>query len=116
MVMMNAEYERRFNEYIPGQAGPTFISTMLAYSAIEKSGSLDGTVLRDTLRTMNEDNTDWFKVTIGRGGFDQSQGNRNVGADAVILQWQNGRPMAVYPPDQAAVPLLNPATMRPFGQ
>jgi len=30
------------------------------------------------------------------------------------MQWQNGRPMAVYPAEDAAVPLLNPATMQPF--
>ena len=116
-MVMNAEYERRFNEFIPGQAGPTLVSIMLAYDAIEKSGSDDPTVIRDTLRTMNEGNSEWFRVQLGNGsGFDPAQGNRNVNAGAVAMQWQNNRPTAVFPPDVAASRLLNPATMRPFGE
>jgi branched-chain amino acid transport system substrate-binding protein len=113
-MMMNAEYERRFNEFIPGQAGPTLVSIMIAYAAIERAGSADPVVIRDTIRTLNDQNCEWLRVQNGTGGFDPVTGQFN--GTAVMMQWQNGRPMAIYPPDQAAVPILNPATMLPSGQ
>ena len=110
---MNDWYEAKFKEFLPGQGGPTLISIMLAYDAIEKAGSDDPTKIRDTLRTLNADNCQWFKVQLGKGGFDPVTG-QNKGAGAVAMQWQNKRPMAVYPPEVAAVPVLNPLTMKPF--
>jgi branched-chain amino acid transport system substrate-binding protein len=110
---MNDWYEKKFGEFLPGQGGPTLISIMLAYAAIEKAASDDSTKIRDVLRTLNEDNCEWFKVALGKGGFDPVTG-QNKGAGAVAMQWQNKRPMAVYPPEVAAVPVLNPLTMKPF--
>jgi branched-chain amino acid transport system substrate-binding protein len=110
---MNKWYEDKFGEFLPGQGGPTLVSIMLAYAAIEKAGSDDPTKIRDAIRTLNDDNCDWFNVQLGKSAFDPVTG-QTTGAGAVAMQWQNGRPMAVFPPDVAAVPVLNPATMRPF--
>jgi branched-chain amino acid transport system substrate-binding protein len=110
---MNKWYEDKFGEFLPGQGGPTLISIMLAYDAIEKAASDDPTKIRDVLRTLNESNCEWFRVQLGTGGFDPETG-QNKGAGAIAMQWQNGRPMCVFPLEQAAVPVLNPATMRPF--
>ncbi|MCL1991835.1 MAG: ABC transporter substrate-binding protein [Spirochaetes bacterium] len=111
-MRMNDWYESTFGEFIPGQAGPTLYSIMLAYAAIENIGSDDPVLIRDELRRMNASNTDWFSVINGDGFFDAT--GMNAGARPVILQWQNSRPTAVFPPDLAASPLLNPQTMQPF--
>jgi len=110
---MDAYYQRTFGEFIPGQAGPTLYSIMLAYAAIENIGSDDPILIRDELRRLDENNTDWFRVPNGFGSFDPVTG-QNTGAKAVMMQWQNGRPTAIFPPELAASPLLNPETMRPF--
>ena len=110
---MNEWYEKKYNEFIPGQGGPTLMSIMLAYAAIEKAGSDDPTKIRDALYTLNRDNCEWFTIPNGYGQFDPVTG-LNTKAGAVMMQWQNGRPMSVFPPDLAAVPILNPATMQPF--
>jgi len=114
-MMMNEFYERTFGEFIPGQAGPTLFSIMLAYAAIENIGSADPILIRDELRRMNATNTSWFRVINGYGSFDPITG-QNLGSEPIMMQWQNNRPTAVFPPEAAAAPLLNPATMLPFGQ
>jgi len=111
--VMNDWYEEQFGEFIPGQAGPTMFSIMLAYSAIERIGSDDPIAIRDELRVIDETTVDWFKIPNGVGDFDNVTG-LNTGARAVMMQWQNGRPTAVFPPEYAASPLLNPDTMKPF--
>jgi len=110
---MNEWYEKRFNEFLPGQGGPTLMSIMLAYAAIEKAASDDPVKIRDALYTLNRDNCEWFTIPNGYGKFDPVTG-QNTGAGAVMMQWQGGRPKAVFPPDLAAVPVLNPLTMQPF--
>ena len=110
---MNDWYEKKFGEFLPGQGGPTLISIMLAYAAIEKAASDDPVKIRDAIRTLTRDNCEWFTIANGYGAWDQETG-QNLKAAAVMMQWQNGRPNAVFPPDLAAVPILNPATMQPF--
>ncbi|MCL2374044.1 MAG: ABC transporter substrate-binding protein [Treponema sp.] len=114
-MMMNDFYERTFGEFIPGQAGPTLYSIMLAYEAIERIGSADPVRIRDELRRMNAGNSDWFRVINGQGLFDPATG-QNTGAQPVIMQWQNNRPTSVFPVEYAASSLLHPGTMQPFGQ
>jgi len=112
-MQMNDWYEKKFNEFIPGQGGPTLYSIMLAYSAIENIGSDDPVAIRDELRKMTAKNNIWMRVINGDGAFDPVTG-QNKAAQPIMMQWQNGRPMAVYPLDAADVPLLNPDTMKPF--
>jgi len=109
---MNAWYERQFGEFIPGQAGPTLISIMIAYDAIEKAGSDDPNKIRDAIRTLNDTNCEWLKVQLGSGGFDPVTG-QFIG-EAVAMQWQNNRPSAVFPLGIAAKKLLDPLTKRPL--
>ena len=112
-MRMNAEYERRFGEFIPGQAGPTLYSIMIAYEAIERIASADPVLIRDELRRMNAQNSRWMRVINGDGVFDPVTG-QNTGARAIMMQWQNNRPSAVFPLDAAAVRLLHPQTGQPL--
>ena len=112
-MQMNAWYEEQFGEFIPGQGGPTLISIMMAYAAIERIGSDDPVAIRDNLRGLTAADCEWAAIINGSAYFDAVTG-QNVGALPVVLQWQNNRPTAVFPPDLAASPLLNPDTMQPF--
>jgi branched-chain amino acid transport system substrate-binding protein len=110
---MNAYYEKKNNEFLAGQSGPTLFSIMLAYEAVEKAKSDDPVKVRDELRKLNKDNSKWFGVINGNGDFDDTTG-LNTNSHAIILQWQNGKPTSVYPPEYATGVLLNPNTMKPF--
>ena len=109
----DAYYEDTYGEFIPGQAGPTLYSIMLAYEAIENIASTDPIAIRDELRNLNSDNSEWFSVLNGYGDFDDETG-LNTGAKAVMMQWQNGKPTAIFPEEFATSELLNPETMKPF--
>ena len=54
--IINEHYEEVNGEFVPGQGGPTIMSIMMIYQAIEETGSTDPVVIRDQLRTYNKDN------------------------------------------------------------
>lgn len=110
---MNEYYEQTYGEFIPGQAGPTLASIMLAYEAIENIADTDPVKVRDELRNLNADNSKWFKILNGYGDFDDETGS-NTGAKAVVMQWQDGKPTTVFPAEYASSVLLNPETMQPY--
>lgn len=110
---MNKYYEDTYGEFIAGQSGPTLVSIMLAYQAIENIADTDPVKVRDELRNLNSDNTEWFKVLNGYGDFDDETG-LNTGSRAIMMQWQNGKPTSIFPPEFATSELLNPETMKPF--
>lgn len=110
---MNTYYEDTYGEFIPGQVGPTIYSIMLAYEAIENIASTEPVAIRDELRKMNADNSEWFTVPNGYGDFDDKTG-LNTDSRAIIMQWQDGKPTCVFPEAYATGTLLDPETMQPF--
>jgi hypothetical protein len=115
--VINEHYEEVNGEFIPGQGGPTIQSAMMIYQAIEETGSTDPVVIRDKIRTFNKENCPWLNVfTSGRDGkdvgFDET--GANMGAQAIMLQWQNEKPTCVYPPEAAASKVIDPLTLEPL--
>ncbi len=110
---MNAYYEETYGEFIAGQSGPTLASIMLAYEAIENIADTDPVKVRDELRNLNSDNSEWFKVLNGYGDFDDATGS-NTEAKAVVMQWQNGKPTTIFPEEYATSVMLNPETNEPY--
>lgn len=74
--------------------------------AMERAGSADPKKVAEALRTMD--------LTSGPARFFPGQRikfdaeGRRVGADMVIVQWQNGEPRTVYPPELATTTVLWP--------
>jgi hypothetical protein len=110
---MNDYYEKTYDEFIPGQAGPTLASIMLAYEAIENIADTDPVKVRDELRNLNADNSKWFKILNGYGDFDDETGS-NTDAKAIVMQWQDGKPTTIFPKEYATSVMLNPETMKPY--
>lgn len=105
-------YESEYKEFMPEQTGIAFAETMVLLEAIEKTGSRDTVAIRDTIRTMNAENSEWFRIASpGTGGFD---GNNYKEAHATLIQWQDNRPRTIFPEDIAANKILDPKTMQPF--
>lgn len=110
---MNSYYEETYGEFIAGQSGPTLVSIMLAYEAIENIADTDPVKVRDELRSLNADNSEWFTVLNGYGDFDDETG-LNTDSRAIMMQWQDGKPTSVFPAEYATSELLNPETMKPY--
>lgn len=110
---MNKYYEETYGEFIAGQSGPTLVSIMLAYEAVENIASTDPVKVRDELRNLNADNSDWFKVLNGYGDFDDETG-LNTDSRAIIMQWQNGKPTSIFPEEFATSKMVDPKTMKPY--
>ena len=76
----------------------------LLKEAVERAGSIDRTKVAGALHTMKIESGPAAMALNGPVAFD-AKGVR-VNPPALLLQWQNGVPLAVYPPDVAlAAPL-----------
>ena len=67
--------------------------------ALEKAGSADRKKVAEAIRKMDTTTGPANYFPGGRLQFDEK--GRRVGADIVLLQWQNGVPIPVYPADIA---------------
>lgn len=88
------------------EAISTYGDMWILKDAIEKAGSADREKVAQALHTM--DITDGAaRFYPGRRIKFDAQGRR-VGADMVLVQWQNGEPKTVYPPDLATATVIWP--------
>ena len=67
--------------------------------ALEKVGKADKVKVAEAIHTMEFDSGPTAMVFPGKVKFDDA-GHR-VGAPLVIVQWQNGVPVTIYPIDRA---------------
>jgi branched-chain amino acid transport system substrate-binding protein len=73
---------------------------MLIYKeALEKAGSTDRRKVAAAIRAMDTTEGPAKYFPGGRVKFDEN--GRRVDADVVVVQWQNGVPVTVYPTDVA---------------
>jgi branched-chain amino acid transport system substrate-binding protein len=75
----------------------TYGDMWLMKAALEKAGKADRLAVADAFRTMDGGPAKYYPG--GQLKFDEK--GRRVGAGVVIVQWQNGVPVTVYPPDLA---------------
>lgn len=108
--------ESHNNEFMGEQVGPAFICTMMIKDAIENSGSLDPTAVRDEIFKMTGENNEWFALIHPESKFNEA--GRNIGSVGnlpVMGQWQDGRLCTVFPEEYAERDLIDPLTLEPFG-
>src|SRR5919205_1015062 len=93
-----AEVKKRYNEpWATQNVISTYGDMWLVAAALEKAGKADKEAVAEALRT-----GDFGPAKYYPGGllkFDQK--GRRVGAGVVIVQWQSGVPVTVFPPDLA---------------
>ena len=68
--------------------------------ALEDAGSADRVKVGDALRKMDMTTGPARLFPGGRLKFDEK--GRRVGAELVVVQWQNGKPVTVFPKEVAA--------------
>ena len=109
------KYESTYNEFLSGQGGPTALCTMLAIEAIEETGSIDRTKVRDKIFSYTSANSIWMASFNGKDNSVDENGH-NKGSAPIVLQWQNGRPTCVYPKESANSEILDPNTLKPYAK
>ena len=77
----------------------TYGDMMIFKEALEKAGVADRRKVAEAIRTMDTTTGPAHYFPGNRIKFDEN--GRRVGADVVIVQWQNGVPVTVYPPTSA---------------
>ena len=77
----------------------TYGDMLIFKEALEKAASADRRKVAEAIRTMDTSEGPAKYFPGGRVKFDEN--GRRVGADVVVVQWQNGVPITVYPPGSA---------------
>jgi len=77
----------------------TYGDILILAEALEKAGVADRRKVAEAIRNMDTREGPARYFPGGRVKFDEN--GRRVGADVVIVQWQNGVPVTVYPPSSA---------------
>src|SRR6187551_3433890 len=93
-----AELKARYKEpWATQNVISTYGDMWLMKAALEKAGKADRLAVADAFRTMDGGPAKYYPG--GQLKFDEK--GRRVGAGVVIVQWQNGVPVTVYPSDLA---------------
>ncbi len=83
-----------------------YAHVLIFAAALERTGAADKAKVTEALRTMDMRDGPALCFPGGHLKFDDK--GRRVDAQLVVIQWQNGRPLAVYPPEIATAPAVWP--------
>jgi branched-chain amino acid transport system substrate-binding protein len=81
-----------------------YAHVMIFAAALEQAGKADRQSVAEALRKMDMRDGPALCFPGGHLKFDEK--GRRVDADLVIIQWQDGTPVAVYPPEIATAPAI----------
>ena len=96
-----AELKTKYKEpWMTQNVVSTYGDMWLVKEALEKSGKADRAAVAEALRTMDGGPSKYFPGGVLK--FDEK--GRRVGAGVVVVQWQSGVPVTVYPPEMAVAP------------
>jgi branched-chain amino acid transport system substrate-binding protein len=89
--------ERYDEPWMTQNAISTYGDMWILKAALEKAGSADRAAVADALRSLDEGPSKYFPG----GELKFSEDGRRVDAGLTIIQWQDGTPVTVYPPELA---------------
>jgi len=96
-----AELKEKYKEpWMTQNVVSTYGDMWLIKEALEKAGKADREAVAEALQTMDGGPSKYYPGGILK--FDEK--GRRIGAGVVVVQWQKGVPVTVYPPDLAVAP------------
>lgn len=101
---VNAEYEKRFGEFLFEYAGGLVAQTFMIADALERAASTDPQKVRDALASL--DISSGYAAMCPGGKVKFGRDGKNIYAHPVGVQWQKGDLATVFPKDEARAPLL----------
>ena len=100
------EFEATYGYYMTEHSGPAYESLRIIANAIEKSGSLDPKVIRDTISS-----TELPGMQLG-GPYKFNEKGENVNGIPAVSQWQYGKPVCIFPAEYAGAKYIAPADFK----
>jgi ABC-type branched-chain amino acid transport systems, periplasmic component len=101
---VNAEYKKRYGEFIFEYAGGLVAQTFMLADALERAASTDPQKVRDALSTIDVSKG---YAAMGPGGKVKfGPDGKNIYAHPVGVQWQHGDLASVFPKEDARAPLM----------
>jgi branched-chain amino acid transport system substrate-binding protein len=97
--LSNRFKQRTGEPWITQDSISTYGHYWIIKEALERAGSTDRHKVNEMLHTMNL--TDGAARFFAGGRVKFAENGRREGAPLVIVQWQNGEPVSVYPPETA---------------
>jgi branched-chain amino acid transport system substrate-binding protein len=83
-----------------------YAHVLIFAAALEQAGAADNAKVTEALRTMDMRDGPALCFPGGHLKFDEK--GRRIDAQLVVIQWQHGKPVAVYPPEIATAPAVWP--------
>lgn len=94
-----AEFEKKYNMFMSQAAHDTAVALSLIKEALEEKPTTDPSVLAETLH--NKDFTSGLATQMPGGHIKFSEQGKNLVIKPLMVQWQNGRLVSVWPSDMA---------------
>ncbi|MEX2632234.1 MAG: ABC transporter substrate-binding protein [Tistlia sp.] len=95
---MIARLEERYGEpWMTQNAISTYGDMWILKAALEKAGKADREAVAEAIRTLDEGPSPYYPG----GELKFEENGRRVDAGLTIIQWQDGKPITVYPPELA---------------
>lgn len=101
---VNAEYQKRYGEFIFEYAGGLVAQTYMIADALERAASRDPQKVRDALASIDVSKGYAAMAPGGRVKFDDN--GKNIYAHPLGVQWQHGDLASVFPKADARAALL----------
>lgn len=96
----NAAYQKKYNQPMPQEAGESWVAVHALAAAMETTKSSDPQVIRDQLAKAEFTTGPQSAMPPGKLAFDSTGANKYV--VPVLVQWQNGSLVTIYPSDVAS--------------
>jgi branched-chain amino acid transport system substrate-binding protein len=97
---MVQRHQAKFNKPAQATTGPAYAAIQILADAITRAGSLDRDKIRDAIATTD------LATVAGPVKFNPDGTGQVI---TIINQWQNGKQVLVWPPDQATIQPAYPA-------
>lgn len=100
------EIDRKYAEttkqaFMDCEALTAYVNVNIVAQALEKAGKSDAAAVQQALKTMDARNVPALELLPGGGRLRFGPNGRREGVVVELVQWQDGRPKVVYPPDVA---------------
>ena len=101
---VNAEYQKRFGEFLFEYAGGLVAQTFMIADALARAASTDPQKVRDALAAL--DVSSGYAAMCPGGKVKFGPEGKNIYGHPVGVQWQKGDLASVFPADEARAPLM----------
>lgn len=106
LVDVTTRFQKKYGTFMPEKSGLAYAGIWALARAAEKAKSADSKKVRDALSTI--DITDGAATLMQPGEVRFGTNGANPLVEPVMIQWQNGVPKSVFPPDLATAEVQRP--------